>query len=115
MSIKVGSVWRCIDHQDSDLIGQTCTVLSVNNNPDYNGDGDIELRYEDGTLYTGKYRRFVPGITHIQVFENSVYVVYHNEFRGNVAKIFKSRNKALEFIDKGNGKYSDFIDTFILE
>ncbi|KZE79342.1 hypothetical protein AV654_17895 [Paenibacillus elgii] len=63
MRIKIGSVWECIE-EDSDLFGKFCVVEDIDDDPDLNGDGTIELMYADGSKYYGKVRRFIPGITH---------------------------------------------------
>lgn len=57
--IQTGSKWKCTD-EDHPMYGQTCTVREAHDHPDYNGDGDITLDYEDGTEYVGKVRRFTP-------------------------------------------------------
>ena len=43
-----------------------------------------------------------------------VYVVYYNELRGSVAAIFKTENKAKEFIKNGDGLYMDMIESYSL-
>jgi hypothetical protein len=62
MKNMVGSIWRCID-KDDEQYGRLCVIKEYSDNPDYNGDGDIELRYVNGVHY-GKVRRFVPNYTH---------------------------------------------------
>ena len=57
MRIKEGSIWRNTVEGD-ELFGKLCLVKEVHDKPEYNGDGDIELLYEDGSGYTGKVRRF---------------------------------------------------------
>lgn len=66
MKIPKGSVWRCID-EDSEYNNKLCCVVEIQDNPDFNGDGTITLRYEGGDEHTGKVRRFTPGITHERV------------------------------------------------
>jgi len=62
MSKMVGSIWRCIE-VDSPYYGKLCVIKEYNDNPDFNGDGDIELKYVGATYYS-KVRRFVPNYTH---------------------------------------------------
>lgn len=66
MKVTKGSIWRCID-EDAEERGKLCVVKSIEDNPDYNGDGDIELLYSNGTRYYGKVRRFMLGLTHKHV------------------------------------------------
>lgn len=61
--LTVGSAWVCID-EDSEYLGQKCTILYANVDSGCNGDGDIELLYANGLKHYGKVRRFVPGMTH---------------------------------------------------
>jgi hypothetical protein len=63
MKVTVGSIWKCID-EDAQSFGRLCVVKYYNDNPDYNGDGDIILLYADGSVHYGKVRRFIPGVTH---------------------------------------------------
>jgi len=44
-----------------------------------------------------------------------VYVVYTNELRYSVVKIFRKKDKALKFISDGNGLYLNCIDEFELQ
>lgn len=63
MPVLPGTMWKCIDKY-SDYFGKTCVIISMEDNPDYNGDGTMELLYDGNeTCYT-KCRRLVPGITH---------------------------------------------------
>jgi hypothetical protein len=61
--VRVGSIWECID-EDSEYFGRLCVVKYYDDNPDFNGDGGIELLYANGVKYSGKVRRFMPGTTH---------------------------------------------------
>lgn len=63
MKITRGSIWRCIE-ENSPHYKRLCVVKDINDNPDFNGDGTIELMYANGTRHYGKVRRFLPGITH---------------------------------------------------
>jgi hypothetical protein len=63
-----GSRWKCID-EDSNEFNQICTIVSANTDPDFNGDGEIELLYDNGLRHYGKVRRFVPGMTHTRIYE----------------------------------------------
>lgn len=58
MGIPVGSKWKCTDEQREEfgLVGE---VLSVEDHPDFNGDGGIEIQHEDGSILYMKVRRFV--------------------------------------------------------
>ncbi|MNW28161.1 hypothetical protein D3C74_49760 [compost metagenome] len=62
MKVTKGSFWRCITEDNKR--GKLCVVKFVDDNPDFNGDGSIELLYSDGSVHYGKVRRFIPGITH---------------------------------------------------
>ena len=66
MSVSVGSKWKCIDER-SEHYGKLCIVKYIDDNPDYNGDGTIELLYSDGSSHFGKVRRFMPGHTHVRI------------------------------------------------
>jgi hypothetical protein len=68
MRIPKDSVWRCID-EEAEEYDQLCIVLEIHDHPDFNGDGDIHLRYDDGSEHHGKVRRFIPGVTHERVSE----------------------------------------------
>lgn len=52
-----GTMWRCIDESMPEC-GMTCTVIDGEINPDWNGDNDIEIKYQNGTIAYMKYRRF---------------------------------------------------------
>lgn len=52
-----GTIWRCID-EDMDEYRMTCTVISGEIHPDYNGENDIQITYQDGSTTYMKYRRF---------------------------------------------------------
>lgn len=58
MRIQAGSKWLCTEG-DNEAFGLTCVVLSVQDHPDLNGDGSIEVKYEDGSTGDSKVRRFV--------------------------------------------------------
>jgi hypothetical protein len=58
-----GSIWKCID-EDSESYGRYCVIKEIHDNPEYNGDGEIELLYSNRIRHHGKVRRFIPGITH---------------------------------------------------
>lgn len=68
MKIRPGSIWRNIDTTSEDY-QRLCMVMHINDNPDWNGDGEIELLYSNNTRHYGKVRRFMPGITHVLVKE----------------------------------------------
>ncbi|MGX1195779.1 hypothetical protein [Metabacillus sp. SLBN-84] len=53
-----GTVWRCTE-RDMEEYGMTCTVIDGEIHPDWNGDNDIEIEYEDGSIAYMKYRRFI--------------------------------------------------------
>jgi hypothetical protein len=53
-----GTKWLCTD-EDMDEYGMKCEVLSGEINPDHNGDNDIKIKYEDGSVIFMKYRRFM--------------------------------------------------------
>jgi hypothetical protein len=53
-----GTMWRCTD-EDMPECGMTCTVIDGEINPDWNGDNDIEIEYQNGAIAYMKYRRFV--------------------------------------------------------
>lgn len=68
MRIQTGSKWLCTE-TDNDAFGLTCVVLSVQDHPDLNGDGSIEVKYQDGTIGDSKVRRF--HMRHEAVTENA--------------------------------------------
>lgn len=53
-----GTTWRCII-ENMDEYDMTATVTDGEINPDWNGDNDIEIRYEDGSISYMKLRRFI--------------------------------------------------------
>ena len=53
-----GTKWVCID-EDMEERGMTCTVVEGVSNSDWNGDNDIEIRYEDNSIAYMKLRRFM--------------------------------------------------------
>lgn len=53
----IGTQWICTD-EESDNFGSVCTVLNGEIDPSYNGDNEIEIRYQDGTEEFIKLRRF---------------------------------------------------------
>lgn len=57
MRIRVGSKWRCTD-ETLEQFGLTGMVLEIHDHPDFNGDGDIEIRHEDDSVAVMKVRRF---------------------------------------------------------
>lgn len=63
-NLVVGSVWKCID-EDNQMFNKYCIIKTINNKPEYNGDGTIELLYTDSSKYYGKVRRFIPNVTHV--------------------------------------------------
>lgn len=63
INISIGTRWECID-EDSEEYGLQCVITSANTDPVANGDGDLVLQYNNGLVYHGKLRRFIPGITH---------------------------------------------------
>jgi hypothetical protein len=52
-----GTMWRCTD-QDMREYGMTCTVIDGEIHPDWNGDNDIEIEYQNGDRAYMKFRRF---------------------------------------------------------
>lgn len=64
------SIWKCIDNDD-EMYERYCIVKSIDDDPDYNGEGTIELLYANNIRSYGKVRRFMPGITHrfIKMYE----------------------------------------------
>lgn len=102
-----GSRWRCIDESIDTEYGKVCTVVDIDNDPDHNGEGDIELLYDDGTTHYGKVRRFTPGITHIREsnierkkeMSNYVEVVKTNSFLG------VRKGQVLEFVRKNPTRF----------
>lgn len=52
-----GTLWRCTD-EEMDQYGTVCTVINGKFDPDWNGENEIELEYEDGTTGYMKFRRF---------------------------------------------------------
>lgn len=58
MRIQPGSKWLCTD-EDYPEYGKTCVVIDPNDDPDFNGDGDIEVKYDDDTIAYMKVRRFL--------------------------------------------------------
>lgn len=69
MRIQAGSKWLCTEGEN-DAFGLTCRVISVQDHPDLNGDGSIEVKYEDGSIGDSKVRRFV--MRHEPVTEDAV-------------------------------------------
>lgn len=43
MEVKNGSTWLCTE-EDYEYYNQKCTIVDADNNPDYNGDNDIEVK-----------------------------------------------------------------------
>lgn len=70
--MTVGSIWRNIDPEDEVDFGRLCMIMSIDTEPDHNGDGTIELLYSDGLTHYGKVRRFIPGITHKYVRQSKI-------------------------------------------
>ncbi|WP_078598590.1 hypothetical protein [Evansella clarkii] len=52
-----GTKWLCTD-ENRDEYGMTCTVIEGFIHPDWNGENEIEIKYEDGSIAYMKYRRF---------------------------------------------------------
>ncbi|MCC2248910.1 hypothetical protein JUJ52_02925 [Virgibacillus sp. AGTR] len=52
-----GTLWRCIDEHMKEF-GMTCIVIDGEVRPDYNGDNDIKIKYEDDSIAFMKFRRF---------------------------------------------------------
>ena len=52
-----GTLWRCTD-QDMSEYGMNCTVIDGEVHPDWNGDNDIEIEYQNGDRAYMKFRRF---------------------------------------------------------
>lgn len=50
--------WICVE-EDMEECGTTCTVIHGEIDPDANGDNDIEIQYEDGSIAYMKLRRFI--------------------------------------------------------
>jgi hypothetical protein len=57
MGIQVGSKWKCTDEglEQFDMVGK---IIEVNDHPDWNGDGEIEIKHEDNSIAVIKVRRF---------------------------------------------------------
>jgi hypothetical protein len=62
-SVSINTVWKCIDEND-EMLNRYCVIKYIDDDPNYNGDGTIELIYADGSKHYGKVRRFIPNITH---------------------------------------------------
>ncbi|WAB25123.1 hypothetical protein M3_0172 [Lysinibacillus phage vB_LfM_LysYB1] len=56
--IQIGSKWKCVDPEFMDM-GKTCEVVDVDNNPGYNGDQDLEVKFPDGSNMFMKRRKFM--------------------------------------------------------
>ena len=56
--IKPGIKWVCTDEDHFDRYSLTCRVLEVHDEREFNGDGDIEVEYQDGKRFVMKVRRF---------------------------------------------------------
>lgn len=52
-----GTKWKCTD-EDFEEFGKTCVVTEADENPDFNGDQDVEVVYEGKRFYYMKLRRF---------------------------------------------------------
>jgi hypothetical protein len=65
-----GTAWRCTDGT-MDEHGMTCTVMEGAIMPDWNGENEIEIKYEDGTVAYMKYRRFTMRFTRLHSSERS--------------------------------------------
>ncbi|WP_078598592.1 hypothetical protein [Evansella clarkii] len=52
-----GTKWLCTAEY-MDAYGMTCTVIDGFIDPDWNGENDIEIKYENGTIGYMKFRRF---------------------------------------------------------
>lgn len=52
-----GTKWRCTD-EDMEEQGMICTVINGATHPDWNGENEIEIEYENDTRAYMKYRRF---------------------------------------------------------
>lgn len=57
MRIQIGSTWLCTD-TTYHRYNKTCKVLDVEDHPDFNGEGVIEVVYENGDKEFTKVRRF---------------------------------------------------------
>jgi hypothetical protein len=57
MEIQVGSKWKCTDEnlEQFKMIGK---IIEVNDHEDWNGDGEIEIKHENGSTAVMKVRRF---------------------------------------------------------
>ena len=80
--VCIHSIWKCID-KDHDMYNRYCIIKDIDDNPDYNGDGVIELLYADGTKTYRKVRRFIPNVTHkfIKIYTKYCYVCrFHQVF-----------------------------------
>lgn len=55
--VSIGSKWKCVD-EDFMEYGEYATVIDADNNPDFNGEQDIEIQFEDGSTMFMKKRRF---------------------------------------------------------
>lgn len=61
-----GTLWLCID-RSSEYYALTCRITEICSDDGCNGEGLIELQYEDTSVYYGKTRRFKPWVTHIYI------------------------------------------------
>ena len=60
-----GTMWRCTDETMPEC-GMTCIVIDGEVHPDWNGDNDIEIEYQNGDRAYMKYRRFSMRFKRIQ-------------------------------------------------
>jgi hypothetical protein len=61
-----GSKWKCVD-DDMEELGQVCELVEdVDTNPDFNGEQDVEYKYENGSGGYMKLRRFTSRFQPVQ-------------------------------------------------
>ena len=64
-----GTRWMCID-TNSECFGLIGTITYGETNPEYNGDGGVEIKYDNGDVLNTKLRRFVRRHTLLPKEEN---------------------------------------------
>jgi len=53
-----GTEWLCVDESMEEK-GLKCTVIDGEIDPEWNGDNDIKIQYEDNSIAYMKIRRFM--------------------------------------------------------
>lgn len=62
--IEPNTTWKCVS-AFSEFENVQCILVDVDNNPDLNGDGDVEVLYENGEKAFMKLRKFLDRHTYI--------------------------------------------------